>query len=363
MLDEPYIPEEQIAAGPSGMAYRGHDLANARTVRLKVLLENHVSCPTDHPAVHALGASLLALRHPNIAALLALDVSGDEVTLVSEFADGPNGWGFIQQQSLSARQANTVMHQLLAALEKGESMHFPHGNLKPSNVVLIGPADGALTLKVLDWGLAACRSHQPHETLAFRAPELFFGGTATARSDLFSAGALVAALLLGRFPVMGLNEEALQAAWQRFDPEELRQQRPDIGAEWMECLLQLLQREPSQRPGSAREAARLFTRAVKVVVPAPTLSVPAQESPAASARAEPEARPPEHSSRRRRGSCLGSLFKWGILLLALLAGMAIWLVQHRHPTWPPQVNRALDEIEAAWQKAVKSTEEVLQKRR
>jgi len=212
-----------------------------------------------------------------------------------------------------------------------------------------------------DWRLVEAISRTKHWLSVRRSCCLV--ASATAHSDLFSAGALVAALLLGRFPVMGLNEEALQAAWQRFDPEELRQQRPDIGLEWMECLLQLLQLEPSRRPGSAREAARLFTQAVKVVVPAPTLSTPAQESLAASAQAEPEAWRQEHSSRRRRGSRLGSLFKWGILLSALLAGAVTWLVQHRDPTWPPQVNGALDEIEAVWHKAVKSTEEVLQKRR
>lgn len=361
VLDEPYIPEEQIAAGPSGMVYRGHDLANARTVRLKVLLENHVSCPTDHPAVHALGDALLALHHPNIAALQALDVSGDELTLISEFADGLNGWGFIHQESLSVRQANTVMHQLLAALEKGESLHFPHGNLKPSNLVLIGPAHGALTLKVLDWGLAACRSHQPHETLAFRAPELLFGGAANPQSDLFSAGAVVAALLLGRFPVMGLNEEALHAAWQRFDPSELRLQRPDIGGAWMDQLLQLLDLDATRRPSSAREAAALFSQAMKVLVPAPNLVLPAPEPVAAAALEKANVAPVQPASPRRRGSCFGTLFKSTLIALVLFAGASIWLIQHRNPTWPSELLLALDQIEKAWQQAVTATEQTVRK--
>lgn len=359
MLDEPYIPEEQIAAGPSGMVYRGHDLAHERTVRLKVLLENHVSCPTDHPAVHALGDALLALHHPNVAALLALDVSGDEVTLVSEFADGPNGWAFVQQQPLSARLANTVMQQLLATLELGESRHFPHGNLKPSNLVLTGPSQGALTLKVLDWGLAGCRSHQPHETLAFRAPEVLFGGAATPQSDLFSAGAVVAALLLGRFPVMGLNEEALHAAWQRFDPDELRLQRPDIGAEWMDRLLQLMHLDPAQRPSSAREAASQFSKAMRVLVPAPNLSMPAPEPTVAAVDSEP--RPP--SQPRRRGSCLGTFVKTGLIAMALLAVASGWLIQNRNPAWPAPLLRALDEVERGWHQAVTITEQAVQKLR
>ena len=349
VLDEPYIPEEQIAAGPSGIVYRGHDLSLARTVRLKVLLENHLSCPVDHPTMEAYAPYLLQVVHPHTAALLVLDVSGDEVTLISEFAEGVNGWAFVESQPLTARDAQTFLRQLLEALSVGEALHLPHGNVKPSNLIIDRQSSEGGELKLLDWGLSHCRSHQPHETLALRAPECLHGGVATAQSDLFSAGASILGLLLGRLPVAGLVEESLYTGWQHFDPAEFRRQRQDLDADWLSVLLQLVKLDPDQRPTSARHALDLLAKAEKVSAlpafgPEPDRPVP---QPGISQHSGSSTREPEAPAGRRK-SCLGSLIWPGFWVVVLLASVAAGLIMNRDDAWPRPLLQALDQIESTW---------------
>ncbi len=255
MAEDPYIPEEQAGVGPSAKIYRAHEVTENRLVRLKVLLAEHESpyaLDRDHLTERI--SQLKQVRHPRVCRLIALDVQAQDVSLVSEFAEGVNGWAFSQQGRPTSAALRTLALQLMQALQAGESGHGEHGDVKPCNVFIENrPLDG-LTLKLQDWGVGQSRHRQPGETLCFRAPEHGPEAQPTLRGDLFSAGATLAAICTGHRLVDGKTADQLQAEWQAFDMAEWRAGCPDLDPALLDWLAWLLQIDPALRPASATEA-------------------------------------------------------------------------------------------------------------
>ena len=256
MAEDPYIPEEQVGVGPSAKVYRAHEVTENRLVRLKVLLAEHESpyaLDRDHLADRI--AQLKLVRHPRVCRLIALDVQAQDVSLVSEFAEGVNGWAFSQQGRPSSETMRTLAAQLMEALQAGESSHLvPHGDVKPCNVFIESQPLNGLMLKLQDWGTGQSRHRQPGETLCFRAPEYQHDSDPTARSDLFSSGATLAALCTGHRLVDGNTADQLQAGWRAFNMAEWRVGCLDLDPALIDWLAWLLEFDPERRPRSATEA-------------------------------------------------------------------------------------------------------------
>jgi serine/threonine protein kinase len=328
VTDDPYIPEELLGTGPSAKVYRGHDLNMAHTVRLKVLMDSHVSCPADPACVASVAPALHQLSHAHIGRCLALDVNGDDVTLVSEFSPGTNVWVLLQHHRLSPDELRVLAIQLLLALEAGEAQHQHHGDVKPSNVIISREGPQRYSLQLQDWGLAACRCRQPHETMSYRAPEFLEEGYATSQSDLFSLGATLATMLLGHAPVHGGKVEEWRKAWKAYNVKTLRQARPDLDTGMLDWLGWLLHYDPAQRPASALQARQALPP------PAPTVGA---NVPAPSVRSEEASTP-----KPRKGSG----FMFNLTLLGSTVGVLMWM----EPAWSqPWSNEVRFWLANAWE--------------
>lgn len=252
MPADPYIPEDKAELGPSAKVYRAHEVKGNRLVRLKVLLADHDSAyalDRDHLAQRA--ALLQAVMHPNVCRLMALDVQAQDMSIVSEFAEGLSGWTYARRNRLTNAALRTLAEQLMEALKMAET-HVPHGDVKPNNLYIENRPLEGLTLKLQDWGVGQSRHRQPRETVSFRAPELHDDEAATLRGDLYSAGATLATLA-GAEP--GTEAEVYQAPRIReFDKAHWRDGCAGFDPALIEWLGDLLQTDPLQRPASASEA-------------------------------------------------------------------------------------------------------------
>ena len=265
MAEDPYIPEEQVGVGPSAKVYRAHEARENRLVRLKVLLAEHESpfaADRDHLAERI--SQLKQVRHPRVCRLIGLDIQAQDVSLVSEFAEGLNGWAFAQQSRLSSTTLRTLAVQLMEALQAADASHIAHGDVKPCNVFIENRPLEGLVLKLQDWGMAQSRHRQPRETLCFRAPELSSESPPTVRGDLFSAGATLAALCTGHALIDGSTADQLLAAWRDFDVAEWQAQCPHIDPALLHWLAWLLEFDPEERPASAAEALAGLNGTIKI---------------------------------------------------------------------------------------------------
>ncbi len=223
---------------------------------IKALLADHeAACPLDREKIQLLVPSLMQVRHPQIAGLITLLPTEDEFALVYEFMPGISGRAFPQEKKTSAADVRALAVQLMNALLVGEHLNLPHGDLKPSNLIITDHPGGGLFLQVQDWGLSLARQQHPAETLWFRAPELHRQGRMSSQSDLFTAASSLFFLATGAAPAQGDTPEQILADLATFDLRgSLALMRPDLDAAFVDWLAWLLNPAPERRPASVAHA-------------------------------------------------------------------------------------------------------------
>jgi serine/threonine protein kinase len=133
-----------------------------------------------------------------------------------------------------------------------------HRDLKPSNV-LVTPAGRVV---VLDFGLASQTGTRPLRsdglvgTPAYMAPEQAKEGPAQPAADWYAVGAMLYEVLTGRLPHDGDLVEILVKK-QSEDPPAPVEVNPLADPELSRLCMQLLRRDPVQRPGGAEILAQL----------------------------------------------------------------------------------------------------------
>lgn len=250
-----FQPEKLLAAGPAAKVYRGVETATGRKVLIKALLAEHeASHPYDREKLQLLAPALMQLRHPQIAGFITLLPTEEEFALVYEYMPAMNVRQFAAERQASAADLKALAVQLMNALLVGEHLRLPHGDPKPSNIILADHPAGGLFLQLQDWGLWSTREAQPPETQWFRAPELLHGGQPNSASDLFTAAASLFCLATNSAPAQGSTAEEITAEWQQFHIGSLRHMRPDIDQAFSDWLGWLMQPQPHNRPPFVAQA-------------------------------------------------------------------------------------------------------------
>ncbi|MEZ0386788.1 MAG: serine/threonine protein kinase, partial [Verrucomicrobium sp.] len=284
---EAYVVQERVAIGTAGIVYRAIQTATGQQVLFKVL-SGETSHPMDPAWVLERAPVLKQLHHSRIAALLDAYDDPEGCVMVYAYQAGWAGNAFpIQRLLADSKEIRDVARQLCEALLAGEQAGMPHGDLKPSNLIVTDLGTAGLSLLVLDWGLSECRAKQPPETLQYMSPERLQGGPATTSGDLFSLGATLWYLITGQQPVEGKNRDTLLAGWHHFNPATLAEIRPGLDPVLVDWICWLLKPNAAERPGWVSQAMEVLNRK-----PAPT--APRPQPPRAIA--PPAARPPARSS-------------------------------------------------------------------
>jgi formylglycine-generating enzyme required for sulfatase activity len=200
-----------------------------------------------------------------------------------------------------------ILDQLCAVLQEAhgyvdEDDHkakpIIHRDLKPSNLMLVQPKHESdpPKLKVLDFGIAKMVEDEGGGELtgagdlvgtpAYMSPEQIRGGferdgqkqELDGRSDIYSAGVVLYHFLTGTLPFRG-SRMALLGAHLSNPPLPMKEANPkvEVPAEVERVVMQCLEKDPAQRPQSARELAEMFRTAAgvtPVVAPRPAPSIP-----------------------------------------------------------------------------------------
>lgn len=348
MPDDHFHPEKLLAGGPAAKVYRGVETATGRKVLLKALLhEDETPNALDRERLQLLAPALMQFRHPQIAGLITMVPTEDEFALIYDFMPGMNVRAFANERQTSPADLRALAVQLMHALLVGEQLRQPHGDPKPSNLIIADHPSGGLFMQVQDWGLSLARSIHPTETLWFRAPELHASNQPTSQSDLFTAAASLFCLATNSAPAQGEDADDLIQQWQAFDAGPvLAHLRPDLDPPLRDWLTWLLRPDPRQRPHSVAQALErlmptLHSGFIYMPQQAPQMAAGTQTTPLtsvahpnapkpkpivskATAEAAKAAAPPQASAPAKKSSA-GRLFvalALNGIAIALLGGLA-----------------------------------------
>ena len=253
-----------IGSGGMGVVYLVEDTRkHNRLMALKTLKvgEGDSSAVVSQDAVVAEGfraefRNVHGVVHPNIPEVYdfgMLPDSNHALYFTSEFIDG-KPLDTLQEQ-WAPEQLHVILVSLSRALAFLHSRKLLHRDIKPENVLAKLENGEFVTIKLVDFGLAAHVSSALQEvsgTIDYLAPELIEGRSATVGSDIYALGMLLYRLATGRLPFDA--QDPLALAKQRTTaeaPPPLRF-RPDLPVGLSDVISSLIRLKPEDRPASAR---------------------------------------------------------------------------------------------------------------
>ncbi len=295
-----YVVADLLGEGGMGQVYRCHHDRLGLPVALKVLTDR--SSPGIEARFEREAMLMARVRHPNVVGILDYGFLDDGCPcIVMELLEGVPLDQVLKQRGALPWQLAVKLHVgVLAGLGALHQAGVLHRDLKPGNVLLVGPRRD--TVKLIDFGIAQptgdeaarlTRTGMIIGTPAYMAPEQLLCGTLDARTDLYASGLLLWEMLAGAMPCGANDLRAVLLRLQQPMPvPPIPDDRPAPPAAVLSVLAQTLCADVDQRPDSARTLAEKIVAAAQS---APTQPKPAPR-PAQPATAQPA--PPEPSPPR-----------------------------------------------------------------
>lgn len=246
-----WVIDAEVGRDHRGRTYRAHAADDPQMFATVRVLPG---TPDVHELFRGRLSVLRKLSHPNLVAVLGGGIVHGDPYYVAEHVPGPNYETLLREGKRPTWQETlAIALQAVSALRHAHRRGVLHGDLKPGNV-LIAP-DGRI--KLAEAGVARlfgadvpAPGDNPLASAAFISPEQAAGKPATKRSDFYSLGCLLYALLTGRPPFTAANTVELIHKHCFVMPERPIHFVPDLPEEVDNQVMKLLAKDPQVRPGS-----------------------------------------------------------------------------------------------------------------
>jgi serine/threonine-protein kinase len=269
-----YLIERRIGGGGMGEVFQARQLSTNRPVAIKMMVPTSAA---SEKAKDYFRREMTVLKdllmpnglcHPNIVAFYDIFEIDGQFQLVMEYVAGKNALDYVKDlgQPLSIPTAARLGRLLLSALDYAHARGYVHRDVKPSNLLVMGPPQG-VQLKLSDFGLA--KSFRENAGFAGLTHQGDIGGSVGFISpdhirdfrevkepaDVYGAGATVYFLLTRTYPYYGFDPHRGDAYTMILEnpPVPLRAHRPDAPERLERVLRKALEKKPRDRWKSAAE--------------------------------------------------------------------------------------------------------------
>ena len=262
-LGTAYTLERELGGGGMSRVFLANERRLNRKVVVKVLspeLAAGVSAERFEREIQ-LAASL---QQANIVPILAAGETNGLPFYTMPFVEGESMRSRLSKEGAPGiNQTISILRDVARALSYAHERGVVHRDIKPDNVLLSGG-----TAVVTDFGIAkaisAAREQAEGSTLtqmgtsigtpAYMSPEQAAGDpTVDHRADIYSLGCMAYELLTGKAPFDGRTPARTLAAHMTETPKLVTEVRADTPASLAQLVMQCLEKDPANRPQSARE--------------------------------------------------------------------------------------------------------------
>ncbi|HET9794122.1 MAG TPA: protein kinase [Thermoanaerobaculia bacterium] len=246
-----------IGEGGMGRVFEAVDRQLGRTVALKCIRGDDA----DLIARFLQEARAQArIEHENVCRVFQAGESGGQPFIAMQFLRGRSLGA--EERSLTLEQKVLIMRDVAAALQAAHRIGIIHRDLKPANIIVERTEAGGVHAFVVDFGLARdveegglTMTGSLAGTPSFMSPEQARGDRQAVdrRSDVYSLGATLYAILAGRPPFEGESTFDVLTKVVQEDPAPLASVVPGVPPDLATIVMKCLEKDPAMRYPSARE--------------------------------------------------------------------------------------------------------------
>ena len=251
-----YQVKKKLGEGAMAIVVLAYDPVFKRDVALKVL-HRHLARNDDIRKRFLREARAIAqIDHPAIVPIYDAGQDGSFVYYVMRMMEGETLFDRVSERALTAAEIMPIMERVTSALDAAHENGFVHRDVKPENI-LFDRYDAAY---LADFGIlkqsdtdANLTQNKLLGTPAYMSPEQVRGEEVTARSDVYSLGAVLFEMLTGELPYQA--DTAMSMAMKHVtDPvPRLRERNTKLSKQVEQIVAKAMAKDPSDRYESGGE--------------------------------------------------------------------------------------------------------------
>lgn len=252
---------EEIARGGMGVVYKARQISLNRLVAVKMIRQTPLADASLHRRFHLEAEAAAKLCHPNLVPIYEVGQCDGQQFYSMAFVPGQSLSELVREHALPANTAARYVRSIARAIHHAHLQGVLHRDIKPGNVII----DELDEPHVTDFGLAKFLSGDSELTAcgtilgspSYMSPEQAEGRTraVTARSDVYSIGAVLYELITGRPPFRAETPLQTVRLVVSSDPVPPRWFNPRIPFDLETICLKCLQKEPARRYATAADLA------------------------------------------------------------------------------------------------------------
>jgi serine/threonine protein kinase len=276
---------KRIGRGRLGVVYAAVHSVLARRFAVKVLRPSLTRAENTQSRLRHMIRDASQVEHPAICSLVDFGQLPDKRFYITmDFVRGIQLSQVLERDGkVDAERAIPLLIQLADALGAAHRLRVVHGDLKPTNVMLVDDTgDQPESLRILDFRLSSALAGPPQDDdpmvhlagyggVDYLAPEQIAGRSWDGRADTYAFGCLAYRMLTGQPPFVGDPSEVMQAHKSRDPvPPSRRSGVQGIPADLDAVVLRCLEKKPTDRFKTMEEISWELSALV---------SAPAEQSP------------------------------------------------------------------------------------
>jgi hypothetical protein len=250
---------EQIGRGGMGVVYKAYQKSIGRMVALKVIAAGSLSSPEDIARFRDEASAAGRLNHPGIVAIYDAGEHGGNHYFSMAYIEGENLASYVGagKPQLKPKEAARLMEEVCRAVQYAHDHAVIHRDIKPANIMLDKSGQPLLA----DFGLAKLignengftQTGQTMGTPNYMAPEQARGqlDLISTRTDVYSLGGTLYALLRGKPPIEGKNLLDTLKKVESAPPESLYYRGSQVPLDLWTICEKCLAKRPEDRYESA----------------------------------------------------------------------------------------------------------------